>query len=240
MPNVGEKVLSEVQRDLVALRSFVESCVLFSSFRFFICGTDERHTRSEQHLFTHLPDSSSRGSTPNSAFAAEQSSLSSLRLLLTQSVEAISFVLLLIDYKLADIVAASSSEVQEKLVGLSYAELLTTKKGRDVARGLVSAVINQQIGRHLSVRCSASYLSLIGNSRVSSSQVDAISETLQQRCGSFCSTDDVLLYKAIESMRRARDTYDSGERTESLRESLRLVVIAPSVCSRTSRLTLIH
>jgi nuclear pore complex protein Nup155 len=27
------------------------------------------------------------------------------------------------------------------------------------------------------------------------SQVDAISETLQQRCGSFCSADDVLLYK---------------------------------------------
>jgi hypothetical protein len=56
------------------------------------------------------------------------------------------------------------------------------------------------------------------------SQVDAISETLQQRCGSFCSTDDVLLYKAIESMRRARDSYDASERTESLRESLRFVL----------------
>ncbi|GAA5858950.1 hypothetical protein JCM8547_007170 [Rhodosporidiobolus lusitaniae] len=179
IPNVPEGVLSAVQRDLIALRTFVEQ---------------------EQHLFTNLPDSSRGG--PNPAFAAEQSSLSSLRLLLTQSVEAISFVLLLIDYKLSDIVAACAPELQQQLVGLTYAELLATKKGRDVARGLVSAVINQQIGRHLSV--------------------DAISETLQQRCGSFCSADDVLLYKAIESMRRARDTHDSAERTESLRESLRL------------------
>ena len=28
-------------------------------------------------------------------------------------------------------------------------------------------------------------------------QVDTISEVLQQRCGSFCSTDDVMLYKVI-------------------------------------------
>ncbi|GAA5823999.1 hypothetical protein JCM11251_003374 [Rhodosporidiobolus azoricus] len=178
--NVPESVLSSVQRDLIALRSFVEQ---------------------EQHLFSHLPDSSRAGHNA-SAYAAEQNSLSALRLLLTQSVEAISFVLLLIDYKLADIVAACTPELQQQLAGLTYAELLTTKVGRDVARGLVSAVINQQIGRHLSV--------------------DAISETLQQRCGSFCSADDVLLYKAIEAMRRAKDSYDTADRTESLRESLRL------------------
>ncbi|GAA6013660.1 hypothetical protein JCM10207_004806 [Rhodosporidiobolus poonsookiae] len=137
--NVPESVLSAVQRDLVALRSFVEQ---------------------EQHLFTHLPDSSRAGHNA-AAFTAEQNSLAALRLLLTQSVEAISFVLLLIDYKLPDIVAACAPELQKELAALTYAELLTTKKGRDVARGLVSAVINQQIGRHLSV--------------------DNISETLQQR-----------------------------------------------------------
>ncbi|GAA6057256.1 hypothetical protein JCM3770_003825 [Rhodotorula araucariae] len=178
--NVPEGTLSAVQRDLSTLRSFVEQ---------------------EQHLFTHLPDSSRAGHNA-AAYAAEQTSLSALRLLLTQSVEAISFVLLLIDYKLSDIVAACTPELQSSLAALTYADLLTTPKGRDVARGLVSAVINQQIGLHRSV--------------------DAISETLQQRCGSFCSADDVLLYKAIEAMRRAKDTYDSTERTECLRESLRL------------------
>ena len=58
---------------------------------------------------------------------------------------------------------------------MSYADLLTTTKGRDVARSLVSTIINMQIGQNLSV--------------------DAISDVLQQRCGSFCSADDVLLYK---------------------------------------------
>jgi hypothetical protein len=33
----------------------------------------------------------------------------------------------------------------------------------------------------------------------SSVQVDTISEVLQQRCGSFCSTDDVMLYKVSYS-----------------------------------------
>lgn len=108
---------------------------------------------------------------------------------------------------------------------MTFAELLTTTKGRDVARGLVGAVINQQIGRHLSVRSSAALLFSTERRKLTLVivQVDAISETLQQRCGSFCSTDDVLLYKAIESMRRARDSYDAAERTESLRESLRCV-----------------
>ncbi|GAA5897156.1 hypothetical protein JCM5296_002241 [Sporobolomyces johnsonii] len=178
--NVPDVVLSAVQRDLIALRSFVEQ---------------------EHLLFTHVPDSS-RSSPNSAAYQAEQASLASLRLLLTQSVEAISFILLLIDYQLPEIVASCAPELQKQLLELTYAELLTQKRGRDVARGLVSAVINQQIGRHLSV--------------------DAISETLQQRCGSFCSADDVLLYKAIEAMRRAKDTPDSMERTECLRESLRL------------------
>jgi hypothetical protein len=108
------------------------------------------HYRREHNLFTNLPDSS-RSSHDSSPFQAEQRSLNSLRLLLIQSVEAISFILLLIDYQLPEIVSACSPELQKKLSELTYAELLTSKTGRDVARGLVSSVINQQIGRHLSV-----------------------------------------------------------------------------------------
>ncbi|GAA6061215.1 hypothetical protein JCM10212_001536 [Sporobolomyces blumeae] len=179
-----DSVLSAVQRDLISLRSFVEQ---------------------EHALFTHLPDSS-RSSPNTPAYQAEQKSLAALRQLLVQSVEAISFILLLIDYQLPEIVSVCDPDLQKKLSDLTYAELLTSKVGREVARGLVSSVINQQIGRHLSV--------------------DTISETLQQRCGSFCSADDVLLYKAIEAMRRAKDTPPSSERTECLRESLRLFMKA--------------
>ncbi|KAM0752957.1 nucleoporin-domain-containing protein [Meredithblackwellia eburnea MCA 4105] len=178
--NVSEATLTAVQRDLVSLRAFVDQ---------------------EQHLFTLVPDGG-RSAHAAVAYQAEQASLAGLSRLLTQSVEAISFVLLLIDYKISDIIASCPPEIQKSLQTLTYQGLLTTKIGRDVARGLVSSVINQQIGRQLSV--------------------DAISDTLQQRCGSFCSADDVLLYKAIEAVRRAKDASDGGERVDSLREALRL------------------
>ncbi|GAA5897181.1 hypothetical protein JCM5296_002246 [Sporobolomyces johnsonii] len=88
--NVPDVVLSAVQRDLIALRSFVEQ---------------------EHLLFTHVPDSS-RSSPNSAAYQAEQASLASLRLLLTQSVEAISFILLLNDYQLPEIAASCASERQ--------------------------------------------------------------------------------------------------------------------------------
>lgn len=120
-----------------------------------------------------------------------------LRQLLTQSVEAISFILLLIDYQISDIIAMCDDETQKALLTLSYQDLLTKKQGKDIARTLVSAVINQQIGRQLSV--STAVVEFMGRKLISSAylaeQVDAISDTLQQRCGSFCSADDVLLYK---------------------------------------------
>lgn len=129
---------------------------------------------------------------------------------------------------------------------MTYADLLTTSKGRDIARSLVSAIINLQIGQNLSV--------------------EAISDVLQQRCGSFCSSDDVLLYKvsqsslsherwfscaaegaserasaewlwlfppqAIENVRKAKSGPPS-ERIGNLRESLRLFQKASSHLSST-------
>jgi hypothetical protein len=55
-------------------------------------------------------------------------------------------------------------------------------------------------------------------------QVDAISDTLMQRCGTFCTADDVVLCKAIEAIRRAKDATNQPERLDSLRESLRSVL----------------
>lgn len=81
------------------------------------------------------------------------------------------------------------NDLAKALVEMNYADLLTTSKGKDVARSLVSAIINIQIGQNLSV--------------------DAVSDILQQRCGSFCSADDVLLYKVRDFLidRRGRAEY---------------------------------
>ena len=66
-------------------------------------------------------------------------------------------------------------QTQDTIATLTYCDLITTTKGRDAARALLNTVINQQISYQISV--------------------DAISEILQQRCGSFCSADDVMQYK---------------------------------------------
>ena len=89
------------------------------------------------------------------------------------------------------------------MLNLTYEDLLTTAKGREVARSVVNAVMNQQISQQTSI--------------------DAISDVLQQRCGSFCRTDDVVLFKALEGIRKAKESRDPHERNECLRESLRCV-----------------
>jgi nuclear pore complex protein Nup155 len=58
---------------------------------------------------------------------------------------------------------------------MSYEELIVAPSGVAAARALVNIVIDQQIGQQIGV--------------------DTVSEILQSRCGSFCSTDDVMLYK---------------------------------------------
>ncbi|EJD55558.1 nucleoporin-domain-containing protein [Auricularia subglabra TFB-10046 SS5] len=185
--NVFDSTLVTVQRNLESLRSFLErNPTLFSS-------TVELRDPALQE-----------------AWKIELASVAQLQGLLVQTIEAISFVLLLIDYQLSEIVSQCDKQTQQDLQTLTYEQLISTKKGRDVARNLVSAIINQQIGRQISV-----------SGHPFARQVETISELLQQRCGSFCSADDVLLYKATENIRKAKETRDASERTQCLRTSYR-------------------
>lgn len=44
-----------------------------------------------------------------------------------------------------------STDSQQALLGITYETLLTTSKGHDLCRELVTAVINKQMGHHMSV-----------------------------------------------------------------------------------------
>ena len=77
---------------------------------------------------------------------------------------------------------------------LTYESLITAIAGVTVARALVNVVINQQIGQQISVSVCLTREVVPVQAQLPP-QVDTISEVLQQRCGTFCSTDDVLLYK---------------------------------------------
>ncbi|KAG8993106.1 hypothetical protein FRB94_011063 [Tulasnella sp. JGI-2019a] len=182
--NISPANLMSVKRDLERLKAF-----LTSNPQFF------------------LPGPSAFGSGPGigasqEAWRAEGIAATQLQTLMNQTIEAISFILLLSDYNMPVVVGKMDLALQQALAQLTYEDFLTTKSGRDTARSLVNAVINQQISQQVSV--------------------DAISETLQARCSSFCSADDVMLYKAQEQVRKAKELHPGRERISALEESLRL------------------
>ncbi|KIO34705.1 hypothetical protein M407DRAFT_16664 [Tulasnella calospora MUT 4182] len=183
--NISPAVLTSIQGNLERLKSF-----LASQPQLFLPGTAAYDGRG------------GFGPADQDAWKAEHVAAMQLQTLLNQTIEAISFVLLLIDYNMPLTVSRMDPSLQLAFFGLTYDDFLTTQNGRDTARNLVNAVINQQIGQQISV--------------------DAISQVLQERCGSFCSSDDVMLYKAQEQIRRAKEAAPGPERLNALDQSLKL------------------
>ncbi|KAG2159777.1 nucleoporin [Suillus bovinus] len=190
--NFDDNLLVTVQKNLFALKEFLDK---------------------NPHLFHSAPGehSVSRTSSGNEqeAWKAEQNSVSQLQALLSRTIEAISFILLLNDYRLGELIAQCDLDTQKLITSMTFEDIITSQNGVTAARALVNVVIDQQIGQQISV--------------------DTISEVLQQRCGSFCSTDDVMLYKASlnqarESVRKAMESRNPSERHNWLGESLRFVV----------------
>ncbi|KAJ8083919.1 hypothetical protein PM082_002686 [Marasmius tenuissimus] len=157
------------------------------------------------HLFHSTPGDGSSSRPPTmeqDAWKAEQTSVNALLALLIRMIEGLSFVLLLYDYHFGELISKLDNETQKIVTSLTVEELLTTQNGLNASRALVNVIIDQQIGQQISV--------------------DTISEVLQNRCGSFCSTDDVMLYKAKENIRKAAETTNIAEKQKWLSESLRL------------------
>ncbi|TFK57029.1 nucleoporin [Heliocybe sulcata] len=182
---IPEETLVTTQKNLHALKEFLDK---------------------NPHLFHSAPGDNpgARGAAANEqeAWKAEQNSVSQIQALLARTIEAISFLLLLIDYRLGELISQSDADTQRLMTSLTFEGLVTTEDGVTASRALVNIVIDQQIGQQISV--------------------DTISEVLQERCGSFCSTDDVLLYKAKENVRKAAESPNPVERQKWLNESLRL------------------
>ena len=100
------------------------------------------------------------------AWDQEELSLHGMQVLLKQAIEAISFVLLLNDYKMSEIIARCASHrfpetrltvrrcdpnTQQVISSLTFQGLFTSLDGREVARKLVTSLIEQQIGQELGV-----------------------------------------------------------------------------------------
>lgn len=136
---------------------------------------------------------------------AENRMLNALTILILGITEGISFVLFLFEANLDEIVLSLSPDERLQLLNLTYGMLFSSTLGKDLAKTLVTAIVNRGINAG-------------GN-------VDAIANQLRDKCGSFCSSDDVLVFKAIEYLRKANEASEQGDvetKMRMLRESLRL------------------
>jgi nuclear pore complex protein Nup155 len=81
--------------------------------------------------------------------------------------------------------------------------LLVSNSGKELAKVLVKAIVNRNIA--------------------SGANVETVADALRRRCGSFCSPDDVVIFKAQEQLQRATEqTNNPNVLRTLLAESLRL------------------
>ena len=134
---------------------------------------------------------------------AEHRALHSLVVLIDNIIEGIAFVQVLFDEQIAEVMASLPPEIRKQVQELTYEGLFCTVNGKEIAKELVKAIVNRNIAN--------------------GSNVETVAEALRRRCGSFCSTDDVIIFKAQELLKRSSEAGGESESGRNLlNESLRL------------------
>lgn len=134
---------------------------------------------------------------------AEHRALHSLVFLIDNIIEGIAFVQVLFDEQIVEIMISLPPEIRKQVQDLTYEGLFCTPNGKEIAKELVKAIVNRNIA--------------------SGSNVETVAEALRRRCGSFCSADDVIIFKAQELLKRSTETGGESESGRNLlNESLRL------------------
>ena len=185
-PTVTLAKIKDVQEDLTELQNFL------TKNRSFIEGLAG-------------PEALRQVSTKQEEIAlqAEHRALHSLVVLVSNMIEGISFVLVLFDERIEEIILSLTNEIRQQVRNLTYERLFCSLDGRELAKELVKAIVNRNIAN--------------------GSSVDTVAEALRRRCGSFCSAEDVVIFKAQEQLKRATEAGVSSEFGRNLlNESLRL------------------
>jgi nuclear pore complex protein Nup155 len=137
------------------------------------------------------------------ALQGEHQALHSLQKLNSSIIEGISFVQMLFDERIDEIWTSLDDSVKQRLRDLTYELLFSSDQGKDLAKLLVKAIVNRNIARGASV--------------------DVVAEALRRRCGSFCSADDAIIFRAQEHLNKAAETGGNSDGGRGhLNESLRL------------------
>ena len=137
------------------------------------------------------------------AMQGEHRALHSLVKFVSDTIEGISFILVLFDERVAEIVPLLPEQSRPQFFALTFEGLFSTKAGYDLAKELVKAIVNRNIAK--------------------GSNVETVAEALRRRCGSFCSSEDVIIFKAQEQLKRASEAGVNADFARNLlNESLSL------------------
>lgn len=137
------------------------------------------------------------------ALQAEHQALHALQKVMESISEGISFVLMLFDERPADVYMRLDELSRQQLRNLTFESLFALTQGKDLAKVLVKAIVNRNIE--------------------SGSNVETVADALRRRCGSFCSPDDVVIFKAQEQLKRASEQpLNTNQSRALLFESLKL------------------
>ncbi|SMR53089.1 unnamed protein product [Zymoseptoria tritici ST99CH_1E4] len=184
-PTIALTKLRSIQRDLTSLNEFLERN------RSFIEGLAG-------------PDALSRVNSRQEEIAlqGEHRAMNSLLQLISSISEGISFVLVLFDERIEEILALLPDQSKQDARQLTFERLFVSPIGRELAKDLVKAIVNRNIAN--------------------GSNVDSVAEALRRRCGSFCSADDVVIFKAQEQVKRGSEAGSTDAGRQLLNESHRL------------------
>ena len=133
----------------------------------------------------------------------EHRALTSLVTLINDMVEGISFVLVLFEERLEDVLVLLDANSQAMVRRMTFQDLFSVKEGRDLAKALVKAIVSRNIAK--------------------GANVESVAEALRRKCGSFCSADDVMIFRGQEAVKKAADLGANAERgRQRLNDSLSL------------------
>ncbi|KAI1824562.1 nucleoporin-domain-containing protein [Xylaria intraflava] len=119
------------------------------------------------------------------ASQGEHQAMHAIEILMTDITEGISFVSTLFEERVADIYARLDETSQQGLKELTYERLFSQTSGKELAKILVKAIVNRNIEN--------------------GSNVETVADALRRKCGSFCSADDVVIFKAQEQLKKASE-----------------------------------
>jgi nuclear pore complex protein Nup155 len=151
------------------------------------------------------PEELSRTALVNEQIAmqAEHRILGALMTTISNTVEGIAFLIQLFEQPVDEIFASLPEASRDRFKTLRYEQLFTTPEGKELAKELVKAIVNRSIA--------------------AGSNVDSVADALRRRCGSFCSADDVIIFKAQEHLQKATEAgAETAAGRNMLNESLKL------------------